>query len=338
MHTDATTSHPRRKKRSFLRTFFWAVGAVVLIVALIVAALGAVVQYGAPPTFATLPDSFKSYKVELTPDLVARGKALAEMRGCFDCHLNRDTGSATGVLVPDVPPPVAKVTHGSNITRDLNHGIGSYSDGQLAWLLRTGVRPDGRLLAPWMPRMVQAADEDLKAIIAFLRSDDPMLAANPLPSKGTEFGFLGKALRKFAWKPDVLLPGPIVAPPLTDKVAYGKYVVAGMIDCYACHSANFAMVNNAQPELTPGFLGGGNPMIDLAGEPVFSANITPDPETGIGKWTEQDFIRALREGVHPKGTPLRYPMPHFHQLSEEQASAVFAYLKTVPPIQNAVKK
>ena len=333
------SSEPRKGKRSLLRVFGYGLAGLAVLFAMAVGALAALVQFSKPPAFPLAPDSFKDYKVAVTPERVARGRKLAEMRGCFDCHMNPETRSATGTAILDVPPAVALKTHGPNITKDANYGIGSYTDGQLAYLLRTGVRPDGSLLVPWMPRSVQASDEDLEAIIAFLRSDDPIVAANPVPSKGTELTFVGRALRRFAWKPDALLPGPIVAPLLAeDKIAYGRYVIAGMADCYACHSESFATVNNAKPELTPGYLGGGNPMADLVGEPVFSANITPDPETGIGKWSERDFIKALREGVHPNGKALRFPMPRFHHLSEEEVSAVFAYLQTVPPIQNAVKK
>jgi mono/diheme cytochrome c family protein len=337
MNLDTHSSPPLKAKRSFWRVLGLGLGGLAAILILVLGVVAALVQWGAPPTFPVTMDSFATYKVELTPERVKRGRALAEMRGCFDCHVNPETRSATGIAIPDVPKAIAAHTHGANITKDPNLGIGSYTDGQLAYLLRTGVRPDGSLLLPWMPRMVQASDDDLAAMVAFLRSNDSVVAANPVPSKGTQLTFLGRALRRFVWKPDALLPGPIVAPLLSeDKVAYGRYVVAGMADCYACHSANFALVNNAQPELTPGFLGGGNPMMDLEGNPVFSANLTPDPETGIGKWSEREFVTALRSSVKPNGGPMRYPMPRYHHLSEEEAAAVFAYLQTVPPIRNAV--
>lgn len=289
------------------------------------------IEFTAPPRYRT---SSASFEVDVTPERVARGKSIAAMR-CFACHVDPQTGSATGNRVA-VPSSLASVAYAPNITRDLKAGIGSWSDGELSYALRTGVRPDGRLLAPWMPRMALIADEDLYAVIAFLRSDDPVVAPNPAQSKPTQYGFVGKVLQRLVWRPGLDPDKPIVAPSPKKKVAYGKYVVQGLIDCYACHSASFEGVNNVRPELSDGYMGGGNKMRDLAGGLVLSANLTPDPETGIGKWAEHDFIRAVREGVRPDGTPLRFPMPHFNGLDEAQVSAIYAYLETVHPIYRKI--
>jgi hypothetical protein len=71
----------------------------------------------------------------------------------------------------------------------------------------------------------------------------------------------------------------------------------------------------------------------------FTANLTPDPETGLGKWTEQMFIAALRTGRHEgKGRPILPPMPYpwIQQLTDGDLGSVFAYLQSVPPIRNRV--
>lgn len=71
----------------------------------------------------------------------------------------------------------------------------------------------------------------------------------------------------------------------------------------------------------------------------FSANLTPDPETGLGKWTEQTFITALRTGRHEgKGRPLLPPMPWpmVSSLTDADLGAVFAYLQSLPPVHNRV--
>ena len=86
---------------------------------------------------------------------------------------------------------------------------------------------------------------------------------------------------------------PIVAPPLTDRVAHGRYLVAAL-ECYACHSADFKTMNVVEPEKSVGFMGGGNPTLDLQGNTIRTANLTADDETGIGRWTEQDLRRALQ--------------------------------------------
>lgn len=71
----------------------------------------------------------------------------------------------------------------------------------------------------------------------------------------------------------------------------------------------------------------------------FTANLTPDPETGLGKWTEETFIQAIRTGRHEgQGRPILPPMPwpQFRNASDEDLKAVFAYLRSIKPIKNRV--
>ena len=71
----------------------------------------------------------------------------------------------------------------------------------------------------------------------------------------------------------------------------------------------------------------------------FTANLTPDSETGLGKWTEETFIRALRTGRHEgQGRPILPPMPYpmYRQATDEDLSAVFAFLQSIPPVRNRV--
>jgi hypothetical protein len=71
----------------------------------------------------------------------------------------------------------------------------------------------------------------------------------------------------------------------------------------------------------------------------FTANLTPDPETGLGKWTEETFVETIRTGRHEgRGRPILPPMPweNFKEATDEDLHAIFAYLKTLPPIRNRV--
>jgi hypothetical protein len=71
----------------------------------------------------------------------------------------------------------------------------------------------------------------------------------------------------------------------------------------------------------------------------FTANLTPDPETGLGKWTADTFIQALRTGKHEGvGRPILPPMPYpwFAQATDEDLRAIFAYLQSIPPVKNKV--
>ena len=71
---------------------------------------------------------------------------------------------------------------------------------------------------------------------------------------------------------------------------------------------------------------------------ITTLNITPDEETGIGKWTEDDFVKAVRTGVVPNGPGLRDPMNPYIQLTDEEAKAIYAYLKTVPKLNHKVER
>jgi len=118
-----------------------------------------------------------------------------------------------------------------------------------------------------------------------------------------------------------------------DKVARGKYLVSVM-GCTDCH--------------TPGHLYGGPNMAHfLAGSEmgwagpwgvVYAANLTSDPETGLGKWSEAEIAKAVRTGNRPDGRQLAPIMPwmNFSHLTDSDAMALAAYVKTLPAVKHAV--
>ena len=141
-----------------------------------------------------------------------------------------------------------------------------------------------------------------------------------------------------AFKP---LPYPteeIKAPSIQDKVAFGKYLATGKVDCFGCHSPSFETMNIMEPEKTPGFFSGGNAMPDMEGVIINTANLTMDKETGLGNWSEQQFIEAVRFAKRPDGKALRFPMQPFPEMTAEEASAIWAYLQTVPVIKHEVAR
>jgi cytochrome c1 len=72
---------------------------------------------------------------------------------------------------------------------------------------------------------------------------------------------------------------------------------------------------------------------------MYSRNLTMDEETGLGSWTEAQFVTALKHGQLPNGQPaLRQPMAPYSSLTDSEAKAIFAYLKTVPKIKNKVER
>ena len=111
------------------------------------------------------------------------------------------------------------------------------------------------------------------------------------------------------------------------------------VECYACHSADFKTVDFTNPEKSKGYFGGGNKFDLPDGSAIRSRNLTMDEETGIGKWTEEEFVRAVKTGIVPNGqTALRPPMKPYADLSDGEVKAIYAYLKTIPKVKNHVER
>ncbi len=276
-----------------------------------------------------------NYSVTVTPEKVERGKKLALIL-CAHCHMNPETRLLTGTRMLEAPKEFGTI-YSQNITQDKTYGIGNWTDGEILYLLRTGIKRDGQYAPPYMAKLPLMADEDLESIIAFLRSDDPMVAAAAVPDTPCEPSLLTKFLTRVAFKPLPMPAQKIPMPDTTNPVEHGKYLVFSL-DCYSCHSADFKTMNVLEPEKSPGYMGGGNKLLNMEGETILSANITPDKETGIGNWTLEQFDRALRSGLKEGEAALRFPMVPFPQLDDTEVKAIFEYLKTIPPIQNKIAR
>jgi len=310
----------------------YLVGSLVLLV---VTCLTYFYFKGIPEYKYDPPAHVKNLKVQPDSARVARGAKIAAMQ-CMACHAGPD-GKLTGKPMNDIPAVFGKL-HTLNITQDSTHGIGAWTDGELYYFLRTGIHKDGHWSPPFMPKYSLTADEDLYSVIAWLRSDDPRLAPDSRKYPPNEFNLFVKVLANTLFTPPPFPEKTITIPDTSDKVAYGKYVASALGDCYACHSGDMLKVNSLEPEKSFGYYGGGIPMRNEAGETVNSANLTMDPETGIGTWTEQQFIEAVRFGKNPRGGTLSYPMMPHSMLTDGEVSAIFAYLKTVPVIKHPIQR
>lgn len=271
-------------------------------------------------------------RVEVSPAQVALGKHWVTLL-CAGCHLDEKTGALTGRRMLDLPAELGQA-YSRNITQHPIKGIGSWTDGELIYLLRTGVTRDGRYVPPWMVKLPHMSDADLESIIAFLRSDHPWVAPRDVDNRASEPSLLAKALiRAGAFAPLDYPPAEITRTSTTNRVAYGKYLNESL-DCYQCHSANFKSNDSMNPERSVGFMGGGNPLNDMSGRIVYSTNLTFDLETGIGKWSKDDFRRAVKEARRPDGSRLRYPMEPLVELSDDEVDALYDYFATVPKLKN----
>src|SRR5215831_5410490 len=145
------------------------------------------------------------------------------------------------------------------------------------------------------------------------------------------------------WRPFL---GPR-ARPLTDRkfevtptrLERGKYLVNGIVGCVDCHSEHDPTLEGAPPK--SGREGAGVLFLqDPSLGKVYASNITPDKETGIGNWTDDQIARAVREGIGGDGRALFPIMPYrnFRNLSDEDLASVIVYMRSIPAIKNAVPK
>lgn len=256
--------------------------------------------------------------------LLARGTYLMDsIVACGNCHVQRDKGKPlpdkglSGGMVFDEKPFKA---YASNITPDPETGIGKWTDEQLGRAIREGIRPDGSVIGPPMPIGFYRgiSDDDLKAIIAYLRAQPAVKNAVPkseyripLPKS------YGPPIRK-----------PVVAPSRNDTVKYGAYLAGPLGHCMECHTPWVKGV----PDMKR--LGaGGNPFEGPWGVSV-ARNLTPH-ETGLKNWTDQEIARAIREGVRKDGTRLKPPMAYewYRNISDDDMKALIAYLRSLKPLK-----
>lgn len=262
---------------------------------------------------------------------IAEGARMAAMM-CANCHRSKD-GKLGGGPMKDTGD-LGK-WYAPNITHHPEFGkIDQYTDGELAYLLRTGIKKDGGYSPPWMAKFPHLSDEDLHNLIGFLRSDHPLVKPSDNNPPPNEPSFLAKLLCNTAFQPLPYPDKPIPSPDPNDKVAFGKYISTAKFECFTCHSADFAKVDLMQPENSAGYFGGGNLLKDEKGNPIPSSNLTMDKETGLGNWTEEEFIRTVKTGIRPNGPATRSPMIPFAQMTDEEVSAIWAYLNTLPVINN----
>ena len=260
--------------------------------------------------------------------VIARGRHLAYSGAhCIDCHHkgNADSLIALGQDVPltggfEFKLPLGTI-YSKNITPDKTTGIGKYTDGEIARALRYGVHPDGTVVYDFM-QLHNLSDEDLTAIISFLRSQQPVEHAVPPHS----LNLMGNAVKAFLVRP-VGPTGEVPAKVTRDTTAaYGRYLVLNVAECSGCHTQR----DMTGQVIGPPFAGGGNV------EGFITPNITLHPSGRIYKWSKKDFIDRFRKGRLIPGSPM--PWNSFGRMSDDELTAVYNFLKTVKPAPMPVVK
>lgn len=267
------------------------------------------------------------------PDRIARGKYIFALAGGCGCHTSKEGPVNAGGRPLKTP---YGTFYGTNITPDPVHGIGNWTDQQVIDSIRLGVRPDGSVMSPVMPYPAFSgmSDEDVTDLVAYLRTLPPVARTNQPHDLSVPFASVG--MRLWRWLFFTVEQPPVRAP--TVEIERGRYISEHLAHCQECHT----------PRTVTGALDRSR---DLAGnedgiDGELTPNITPDLETGIGKWTEDEIVTLLQTGFLPNFDNVQGLMAlvidgvaegGYKDMTKEDALAVARYLKSIPPIVHRVE-
>jgi mono/diheme cytochrome c family protein len=322
-------------KRKLLRV---AMGVVIVLGALVVGLVGYVeASWSEALRFPSTPSP--EVRASADPAVIERGRGLVHGAAhCVACHGQYDEDRPEVLRDTDVPlaggnairPPFG-VFFASNITSDRETGIGDWSDAEIARVIRTGVRRDGSLSLYMKFAVGPLSDEDLTAVVSYLRSAPPVHHEVP----ASEPSFVGRALVSFV----TIAPDDDDAPayaPESDlpSIERGRYLARGPAACVGCHSPPSEGDMFAMDEAR--LFAGGEPMeghgAGSEGVEYAPPNLTPDPRTGAsGRLDEDAFVERMRAiGRTARGSPM--PWESYARMPEADLRSIHRYLRTVPAI------
>ncbi|MEZ4647787.1 MAG: c-type cytochrome [Candidatus Eisenbacteria bacterium] len=293
--------------RNIMKRLAWGLGGVLGIVL-----IGVAVTYAVGAS--KLGQHFEIDPRPLTPSndpaAIEHGARIAQLQGCAECH----GADLSGHLLAE--SPAFGTVAAPNLTRGAGSATSNYRTEDWVRAIRHGVKQSGEAMVI-MPSEFYAelSDQDLGALISYLDQLPPI--DNVLPSR--ELGPLPKLISAFS--DDLLAARRIdhdrAAPDAVrpaETAEYGEYLAN---TCRGCHGPNLA----------------GGLHVGPPGSPP-SANITPAKASGIGTWTHDDFIVALRDGKRPDGSEIDEAMPRWGRfMNETEIEAIWKYLQSTPPVE-----
>lgn len=318
-------------KKIVLRTLFALLILFIIIVGgMLIYVKAALPDVGPPPDIS----------IEITPERVKRGEYLANhVLLCMDCHSDRDW---TKFSAP--PNPGTEGSGGDEFTREMGFpghyyatnitpgGVGDWTDGEIFRAMTSGVSKDGRVLFPIMPYPYYAKSdkEDILSVIAYIRTLPSVDKKYPEPETDFPMNLIIN-----------LIPGEpeFQTVDRSDKLAYGKYLAFSCIECHTIAEKGKIIMEEAYA--------GGRFFPLPTGGTVYSSNITSDPETGIGKWTEEQFINKFKSYADSNYTSAiikknsynsTMPWVMFAGMKESDLSALYRYLMNTEPKRNEVTR
>lgn len=290
-----------------------------LIVALLVVGLGAASWQALMPE----PENAPASPVDDAQGQIARGRYLAMAGNCGACHTTRGGAAFAGGRGIDTP---FGTVYSSNITPDLDTGIGRWTSADFWRAMHHGRSRDGRLLYPAFPypNYTLVTREDADAIHAYLRTLAPVRAPNR--PHALRFPY-NSQLSLRVWR--LLFFSPGTFQPRPDRSAEwnrGAYLVQGLGHCDACHAPRNAFgATQGRFELGGGLI----PMLGW-----YAPSLRSGREAGVADWDPRDVVALLKTGVSPKGSVIG-PMAEVvyrstQHLSTQDLGAIASFLISLP--------
>ncbi len=257
---------------------------------------------------------------------VARGAYIFAAADCASCHTDTKNKGAPLAGGRAIATPFGTF-FSPNITPDKHEGIGSWSEAQFARALRQGLDDENQYLFPVFPypSFTGMSDRDVADLYAFLMTQKPA----PAPDQPHKVKFpFGVRRLQFFWRLLFFVPGPL-APVAGQSEEWnrGRYLAEAVVHCEECHTPrNFL----GALKLDDGFAGNPN-----GPDGQKAPNITPDMDTGIGKWSLGDIEGVLENGILPDGDSVGSGMADVVEgtgkLSAADRHAIAVYIKSLPP-------
>lgn len=317
-----------------IRIFLIILGCVIVIVA-----AGATYLLLAMPRVKNAED----VSISATPEMVERGSYLANhVSDCMGCHTPRDWNRFNGPLYEDSTGAgglafdknfgVPGVVYAKNITP---YNLDSWTDGEILRALTVGVNKDGKPLFPLMPYQHFASMQrsDLYAIIAYLRTLPSVKKDIPASQVDFPLNFILHTI-----------PHDVT---LTDEIKFDSHLQRGayLVNAAGCSDCHTPRDDKGNYLAAMNFAGGNS--FRLPSGTVYTANITPDSATGIGKITREAFIARFKfyndsnyqaNTVGPRSFNTVMPWVAFSKMTEDDLADIYLYLKSLKPINHEVIK
>ncbi|WP_434776940.1 c-type cytochrome [Neisseria sp. Ec49-e6-T10] len=262
--------------------------------------------------------------------LIDKGTYLARAADCMACHTAKGAENTPFAGGYEFPMPMGIIVS-SNITPSKQFGIGQYTEEQFKKAIKEGIRADGSRLYPAMPytEYSQITDEDIHALYAyFMNAVEPVDEAPQAKSKlsfpfnapGMMAVWDGLFLNKASFKND---------PTVSNEINRGRYLVDALAHCGTCHTPRNSFMASDQKQYLSGSVVNG----------WFAPNITSDPISGIGGWTNEELVTYFKNGHVPNkgqaaGGMAEAVEKSLKHLTDEDLNAIALYLKTVTPIHD----